>query len=340
MSRLVWLTLLLACACSSAEPAAVQVAPTDAGCSAHSEVQEELAVMNAWGEMRGSLMLPAGCGSAPVVMILPGSGPTNRDGNASDGSGPAMYRLLADALYARGIGSFRYDKAGLGGSRNAAPKREVDQLFEHGVSNAALLAAALRSDARVGSLVLAGHSEGSLLAMLVAQQMNVDGVVSLAGAGRPVGVLLREQLARSLDKQMFSEAERILTELEHGRQVSSVPPVLSGLFRPSVQPYMMQWLQIDPSKEAAKLRVPFAIFQGAADVQVLVVDAEKLREARPDATYQVFDTMTHPLKGEDDTDPTQHAAYTDPNVPVLPELVDAIDSFMLTTERGLRSARP
>src|SRR5262249_675265 len=144
---------------------------------------------------------------------------------------------------------------------------------------------------------LAGHSEGSLIAMLVAKKVKVDGFASLAGAGRPMGVVLREQLARNVkDPELLATANDILAKLEHGETVADVPDALAGIFRPSVQPYMISWLKFDPAKEIVGLSGPIAIIQGTTDIQVSVVDAQSLAAARPDATLTLIDGMNHVLK--------------------------------------------
>ena len=197
--------------------------------------------------------------------------------------------------------------------------------FEDGVRDAALWLKPLRADPRVGRIVLAGHSEGALLALLVAQIFPVDGVISLAGAGRPIDLLVREQLARNpANASVLAEADTILKSLRRGERVAVVSQPLQGLFRPSVQPYLIGWMSYDPAVEAAKLQVPLAIFQGRRDIQVLVVDAEALHESRLDAAYLIFDEMGHALKEEDGSRASQRRAYSDPALPILPALVDAM----------------
>ena len=75
------------------------------------------------GPLEGTL-LDAGKG-APVVLIVPGSGPTDRDGNNPIGVTSAPYRLLAEALGAKGVSTVRIDKRGLGGSKAAVDNRQA-----------------------------------------------------------------------------------------------------------------------------------------------------------------------------------------------------------------------
>jgi fermentation-respiration switch protein FrsA (DUF1100 family) len=323
-SSTVALVLVLASACGSphadnvAQPP--DLAPSDA-------VAEEVTVTNAFGSLHGTLTLPPGCGPVPAVLIIAGSGPTDRNGNNSVGGLQTdTYRLLAERLSARGVAALRYDKAGAGASRGARPAAEAASRFEMGVADAALFLSRLRADPRVSRVVIAGHSEGALIGILAADSVPIDGYASLAGAGRPIGVILREQLGKQLDEPLLAESNAIVAQLEAGNTVaaSAVPPELASLFRPSVQPYLISWMKYDPSQELANLDAPALIVQGTTDVQVAVVDAELLSEARADAELLLIDGMSHPLKAASLDTAEQQRAYTDPSLPVVPELIDGV----------------
>ncbi|WP_437652414.1 alpha/beta hydrolase [Sorangium sp. So ce1182] len=290
----------------------------------------EIAVENARGALAGTLEVPAGCGPFPAVLIIPGSGPNDRDGNsAADGSGSSAYRLLAEGLRDRGIASIRYDKAGIGGSVSAAPREEQEMRFEMGADDAGLWVKKLRDDGRFATVTVAGHSEGALLGMLVAQGTEIDGYVSIAGAGRPVGAVLREQLA-SLPDEDRETAYEIIGQLEAGELVEEVPqtPLFMGLFRPSVQPYIASWMKHDPAAEIEAVTAPILIVQGTTDIQVKVEDAELLAGARPDAELVVIEGMSHMLKEATLANASQQAAYTDPTLPVVARLFEALEEFI------------
>lgn len=70
------------------------------------------------GPLRGTLLSPA-TGDVPVVLIVPGSGPTDRNGNNPYGIQASIYRLLAEGLLGQGIASVRIDKRGMYGSASA-----------------------------------------------------------------------------------------------------------------------------------------------------------------------------------------------------------------------------
>ena len=283
----------------------------------------EIVLSTATGNIVGTL-LPAATTPAPVVLIVAGSGPTDRNGNSGLLQGNP-YHLLATALAARGIASVRYDKRGVGASLAAATS-ELDLRFDIYVDDTAAWLRLLRADARFSHLALAGHSEGSLIGMIAVQHAAADAFVSLAGVGRALPVVLREQLKARLSPELYAQADAMITQLQAGQTVADPPPELAALFRPSVQPYVISLFKYDPSVEVAKVRIPVTIVQGTADVQVSVADAQALKRADPTALLDVVDGMNHVLKYAPDT--SSQAAilkgYEDPALPVDPHVVDAI----------------
>ena len=285
--------------------------------------------------LSGSLRLPTVAGRVPVALLIAGSGPTDRDGNSRmlPGSNNA-YRLLADALAARGIASVRYDKRGIGTSVTAGMK-ETDLRFDMYVDDAVAWIAKLRSDPRFSTITVIGHSEGSLIGMIAAMQAKADGFVSVAGVAKPAGQVLRDQLQKQIGSidALWQQNESTLSSLEAGKPVDPLPsplatvPGLASLYRPSVQPYLISWFKYTPSAEIAKLAVPVLILQGTTDFQVSVAEAQALKAAAPAATLVLIDGMNHVLKHV--VDPAQQAAsYSSPTLPIVPEVPDAIALFI------------
>jgi pimeloyl-ACP methyl ester carboxylesterase len=248
-------------------------------------------------------MLPAHAAPVPVALIIAGSGPTDRDGNAP-GLQLNMYRKLAAALADGGIASVRYDKRGIAASRASGPA-EADLRFETFADDAAAWIAKLRSDGRFSHVAIIGHSEGSLLGMLAAQRQHCDAYVSLEGAGFPIATVLRAQLRPQLQPYpaLAAQAEKILTALSNGTLVDGgdVPAGLQALYRPSIQPYIISWLKYDPRIEIAKVTGRVTIVQGSHDVQVPVEDGKALAGAQPSAAFALIDAMTHVLTDDPGT---------------------------------------
>jgi len=286
------------------------------------------------GPLRGTLVEPAGDESAPLALIVPGSGPTDRDGNNPYGMKAAVYSRLAADLAARGVASVRIDKRGLFGSARAI-RNPFDVTVSDYVDDLFAWAAALRQSRGVDRIWLIGHSEGGLVALAAAARAPVPwrGVVLLAAPGRPVGEVLRGQLAEATADAAFLEAaDAAIAELEAGRRVaqSVLPQGLQPLLNDAVQPYLIDLLRHDPARLAAATDLPMLIAWGDADLQVSAADFAALAAARPDAATLRLAGVNHVFKAAPADDRLANfAAYADPDLPLPPALADGIADFIL-----------
>ncbi|MBC7932728.1 MAG: alpha/beta hydrolase [Rubrivivax sp.] len=305
----------------------------DAAGGQQAHVYEDAVLDTPTGKLYGVLELPVkALAPYPVVLIIAGSGPTDHDGNTAviPGSNNSL-RYLAEGLAARGIASLRYDKRGVARSAGAGVS-EAELRFDTFINDAVLWGRRLRGDKRFSSLVVAGHSEGSLIGMVAAQTLAADGFVSIAGVGQPAGQLIIKQMKGQLSPELLSKSEAITRSLEEGKTVADVPNELAALYRPSVQPYLTSWFKYDPAKEIAKLDAPVLITQGTHDIQVSVEDAKLLAAAKPSAKLLIVEKMNHVLK-ETPADPKQQAgSYGDPSLPVAPSLLVEMADFV----KGIR----
>lgn len=300
-----------------------------AGLASAQTSEEHIALDTPTGRIAGTLQLPAaGEGKPRVALIIAGSGPTDRDGNNPliPGRNDSL-RMLAVALAGEGIATLRYDKRGVAASLPAGPT-ESELRFENYVEDAAAWIGKLKADPRFGSVAVIGHSEGSLIGMLAAQQAGAAAFVSIAGIADGPSAILRKQLAGKLPPELNTESERILAALEGGNTVEQVPPALMTLYRPSVQPYMISWFKYVPSQRIAALSMPVLIAQGNTDIQVEVAQAYGLHRAKPDATLAIIPGMNHVFKHVRADPALQAAAYSDPSLPVSPLLVKAVSDFL------------
>ena len=291
--------------------------------------EEEITLNTQTGDIHGKLMLPESNTPCPVVIIIAGSGPTDMDGN-SIGTGLTNNSLLylARELAANGIASVRYDKRGIGKS-SAAGTKEEELRFDHYIDDAAAWADKLAGDARFSKVVIAGHSEGSLIGMVAAKRNKaVKGYVSISGCGSPAYEILEKQL-QSQPAQIQKESAEICKELREGRTVAQVPFYLAALYRQSVQPYLISWFAYNPAIEIAELNIPVLILQGDKDIQVGVEEAEKLHAAHPSSSLYIIKEMNHVLKHCDTMQQmAQLATYSKPELPIKPELVSHIVEFV------------
>jgi pimeloyl-ACP methyl ester carboxylesterase len=292
--------------------------------------QSAVQVETPQGAFVGTLETPDGCPPYPLVLIYAGSGPTDQDGNdVAAGLDTDTYKDLAADLAASGIASVRYDKRCVGASV-CGIANEAAFTFDDDVADGLLWAQKFMHDARFEGLTLAGHSEGSLWAILVAEQVPAAAIISLEGAGRPIGQVLREQLGKLFanDSLLRMQANEIIASLETGMAVTNVPPGLANLFGPMVQPYLMSWMKYDPAKEIAKLGQPILVAQGTNDSQVDVQDANLLVAANPQAQLLLVEGMSHVLKDAPPPPASQDQAYKDPSLPIDAKLASGVVSFV------------
>ena len=291
--------------------------------------EEEITLNTPTGDIQGRLMLPEGDTPCPVVIIIAGSGPTDMNGN-SIGTRLKNNSLLylARELAAGGIASVRYDKRGIGKS-TAAGSKEADLRFDHYINDAAAWADKLAGDARFSQVIIAGHSEGSLIGMIAANRSKaVSAYISIAGCGSPAYEILEKQL-QSAPQKIQKKSADICNELRQGRTVKKTPFYLAPLYRQSIQPYLISWFAYNPAVEIAKLNIPVLILQGDKDIQVGTEEADKLHTAQPAASLHIIKDMNHVLKQCETTQQmAQLATYRDAGLPIKPELISHIVEFM------------
>jgi len=268
----------------------------------------------------------------PLVIIIPGSGPTDRDGNNPVGVSSASYRLLAEGLAKRNVATLRIDKRGMFGSKAAIANANKVTINDYADDVRAWIKVVREQTGR-NCLWVLGHSEGGLVALAAGQKgEGICGIITVAAAGRPLGSVLRDQLsANPANAPILPDGLRAIAELEAGKlvDVSAMHPALQQLYAPAVQPFLIDIFSHDPAALAASLNLPLLILQGSRDLQVSVADAQKLAVARPDATLLIIPGMTHVLKHVD-TDDAQanYATYANPKLPVEMALIEAIADFV------------
>jgi pimeloyl-ACP methyl ester carboxylesterase len=225
----------------------------------------------------------------------------------------------------------RFDKRAIGASK-VIGLDEKTLRFGTYVGDAVKWTALLATEPRVSRVVLIGHSEGALVATMTAETTPVAGVVTIAGAGEPAAALLRRQFhSGALPEGLVSPADETLDSLVAGTAVADPPPALLALFRPSVQPYLMSWLPLDPAKELARLVVPVLVVQGTTDLQIGEGDAKQLVAALPSAKLVLVPGMNHVLKTAPADRAANVATYHDPSLPLAPGLLDAVAGFVAST---------
>lgn len=289
--------------------------------------EREVEIDGGRATLHGTLKLPLSGAPRDVALILPGSGPTDRNGNFPEGENNSL-KMLADGLAEKGIATLRIDKRRVGASLAAAPD-EAELRAGTFADDARAWMDFLKAEMPEARLFLIGHSEGALLASLAAQQRGVSGIVLIAGVGRPAPDLIAEQISgSSMSDELKRRSDELLETLKRGETDDDVPRELMPLYRPSVQPYLISWFAYDPAKEFAKLTIPALIIHGSHDLQVRTADAMLLAAARPDATFITIEQMNHVLKSSPLDRAENMATYADPALPLAQGLTDTIADFI------------
>ena len=277
------------------------------------------------GTLEGTLLIPETKILISVALIIAGSGPTDRDGNSSVMKNNSL-KMLATELLKNKIATLRYDKRGIGKSKQAGLK-ESDLRFENYIEDAKGWIKFLKHNKGFDQIIVIGHSEGSLIGMIASQQKDVDKFISIAGVGQSADKIIREQL-KAQSAIVLEKSLPILNKLIQGKTVENVPPMLNSLFRLSVQPYMISWFKYDPQKEIAKLKKSVLIIQGSTDIQVSVKDAEKLAKANKEAEKKIIKGMNHILKEAKLDRQKNIQTYNQPELPLKSELIKIIVDFI------------
>lgn len=289
--------------------------------------EKEIAIYTNPDSLYGTLLLTKN--KNYLVIFHSGSGPTDRDGNNEYGGNNNSIKKLADSLAKYQIPSFRYDKRGIGKSKDALISE--DSLTIQDYVKDLLMWIKFFSNKQYGfkNFILIGHSEGALISTLAAQKSEaVKKIILLAGAGYRADTIIKRQMSNLQDdakKIIFS----IIDTLAKGKKVENIPPILSSLFRESVQNYMISWLPIDPAIELSKLKIPALIIQGENDIQVSVKDAERLKEYKKDATLKIIPQMNHVLVDASKDKKENIKTYSNPDLSLSKELIPILKEFIL-----------
>jgi len=255
-------------------------------------------------KLAGTLTLPRGKASSPSVILITGSGPQNRN---EELLGHKPFLVLADYLTRRGVAVLRVDDRGVGGSTGAVPNSTSENFAADALAGIEFLKGHRGIDAkRIG---LIGHSEGGLIAPLVASQSDdVAFIVLLAGPGLPgedillaqaalilkasgadpealakqratqemmFAVLKREKDNDTAEKKMREEFDKQTAGLSEDEKARAKQP-LDAQIKMVLSPWFRYFLTYDPRPTLAKVKCPVLALNGENDLQV--PGAENLRE--------------------------------------------------------------
>jgi alpha-beta hydrolase superfamily lysophospholipase len=279
------------------------------------------------GAIDAVLTVPSDVERPPIALLIAGSGTTDHDGNGPQIK-PATLKKLSEQLAARKIATLRYDKRGAGGWKPEFGRPE-DFRFRDYVDDAVALVNYLRGSGKFSKLVLVGHSEGGLVAILTARRAPVDRLVLLATAARRQGDLLKAQLEKTLAPDMFKPIAKAIDDIMAGQIVDPLPTGLS--IPPPMQPGIASAFTEDPIVPLKLIEVPTLIVGGGRDRQVARLDFAVLAAAAPAAKTLWLADMNHVLVDVAD-EADDLAAYNQPERPLDSDLIEAVAAFILASD--------
>lgn len=275
-------------------------------------------------ELAATLTLPKGVSQSPVVVTISGSGPQERDSRIPMVQGYGIFRQIADTLGRRGIATLRFDDRAVGesGGRDGAANATSEDVADDVRAIVKWLRA--RSDIDASRIFLAGHSEGGMVApMVAATDANIRGIVLLAGPGYTGRKIIMFQ-----NQQAVSHAPG-LSQLQRDSIMATVPAQLDSAGKANA--WLGYFLAYDPIATAKRVKQPVLILQGATDLQVSPEQADSLAAAfrlhgNSHVTLRKFSDTNHLFLHDSSGMPQNYASLTDPNVrkEVLGTLADWI----------------
>ena len=271
----------------------------------------------------GTLLKPNGDKTSVLAIIIAGSGPTDRNGNQNFLKNDAL-KKLAEGLANKGIATFRYDKRIVKQIRQG--NVDPDIIFDDFVSDAKDVIGFFRDKSLYKKLYVVGHSQGSLVGMLAAEK-NVDGFISIAGAGQNIGDVIVEQVSNMAPK-LGEEAQKIVDRLKKGETTTDYPQALASVFNTGIQAFMINWMQYSPTEIIKELNIPILIVNGTKDLQVSEQEAKLLKEANEKATLNIIENMNHVLFEIKGDDLENSKSYNEAFRPISTELVEVITDFI------------
>lgn len=284
----------------------------------------ELSIPSEKVTLNGNLISINSEEKTPLVIIIPGSGPTDRNGNSVATKNNSL-KLLAEGLAKKNIASYRYDKSVLSFTKEDTKK--IDALrFNNFINEATSVIQYFKNEDSYSKIIVIGHSQGSLVGMVAAKN-NIDAFISIAGAGRPIDEVITEQIS-SQAPYLVDETKHVLSELKKGNTVEDFNPLLASLFNKSVQPFLTSWLKYNPQNEIKKLTIPTLIINGTKDIQVKTEDAKLLHKANTTSQLLLIENMNHIFKEIKGDQNENIASYSKPELPIMPHLTESISTFV------------
>jgi esterase/lipase len=235
-----------------------------------------------------------------------------------------MFKKLAYSLSEKGISSFRYDKRVVTQIRKGKLDKKIT--FDDFVSDAIAIIDFFES--KYNSIVIAGHSQGSLVGLLSIKE-GVSGFISLSGAGRTIDMVIEDQISKTAP-MLLEDTKKIFKILRSGKITEDFPLPLYSLFNIEIQPFMISWMQYDPKKIISKIPIPSLIINGDNDLQVDEKEAKLLYNSAQNSEILIVKNMNHVLVEIEGDELKNVKSYNNPELKISELLIEKMVEFIET----------
>ncbi len=271
----------------------------------------------------GTLLIPKNIEKPNLVIIIGGSGPTDRNGNQTFLKNNSL-KNLAEGLSNNNIATFRYDKRIVKQIKQGNIDPNI--MFDDFVTDAISVLGYFKKNNSFNHIFMLGHSQGSLVGMLAAQG-RADGFISLSGVAQSIDNIVIEQIAKTYPS-LSKDAESVFAYLRKGKKTDNYPMELAPVFNKDIQSFMMNWMQYNPQEEIKKLQMPILIINGTKDLQVEPNEAKLLHEAAPSSTLELIDNMNHVLVSIEGDNLENSKSYNESFRKIAPQLMETLIRFI------------
>jgi uncharacterized protein len=262
--------------------------------------------------LAATLTIPEGSNEKyPLVVMVHGSGPIDRDSNAKR-MPMNIFKELSDLVVEEGFASIRYDKRGVGASKGDYYETGVYDLIND--AQAVVEFAKKHPNIDMENVILLGHSEGSIITPFVYEKVPVDGMILLAGTAEPLAETMtwqREEIVKDVrsvkgfqgwllrllkvDEKITKMNDDLIVALQ-----GSDAPVIKYKGKKINAKWNREHMEFDVSRPLQNVACPVLAITGTKDVNVKVSDLDKIKAlVQGECETQIIRDMTHMLRKTD-----------------------------------------
>ena len=281
---------------------------------------EEILIKNNEIELPGTLTFTSE--KTPLLIWIHGSGNVDRNGNQRPYVKANYIKQFRDSVNQQSMAFFSYDKRTANQKNMPILKKGI--LFDSFISDAQKVISHFKNNKRFSEIILIGHSQGSLVAMLASKNSNK--YISLSGPSSSIDQKIVEQM-RAKNPLIVNTLQEHFKELKETGEIKNVDPTLVTMFTPQNTPFFKSWMKYNPSEEIKKLEIPVLIINGTKDLQVTIEDAKTLHKSSLKSELVIIENMNHVLKHIDEDD-NNMKSYFSADFPLSDKLIKTVVTFV------------